>query len=167
MFLVLRLFDPEGAEVTFQGALDPNTPVAQGWLRASHRALDPSKSRPYRPYHRHDREELLVPGEKVEVEVEIWPTCIVVPPGYELVLDVGGSDYSYRGELSAFAKSFYYANRGVGPFTHADPLDRPRGRFGGAVTLHAGGDSPSFLLVPVIPPPLTDAVLTCKEHPLQ
>jgi hypothetical protein len=30
LFLILRLFDPKGDEVTFQGALDPNTPVIQG-----------------------------------------------------------------------------------------------------------------------------------------
>jgi uncharacterized protein len=40
LFLVLRLFDPSGKEKAFQGALDPHTPVAQGWLRASHRRLD-------------------------------------------------------------------------------------------------------------------------------
>ncbi len=38
IFVVLRLFDPEGTEVTFQGALDAHTPLAHGWLRASHRA---------------------------------------------------------------------------------------------------------------------------------
>ena len=40
LFLVVRVFAPDFKEVTFQGALDPNTPVAQGWLRASHRKLD-------------------------------------------------------------------------------------------------------------------------------
>src|SRR5581483_7349704 len=33
LFLVLRLFAPDGAEVLFQGALDPHSPIAQGWLR--------------------------------------------------------------------------------------------------------------------------------------
>ena len=31
-FLIVRVFDPNGKELTFQGALDPNTPIAQGWL---------------------------------------------------------------------------------------------------------------------------------------
>lgn len=152
LFLVLRLFDPDGDEVTFQGALDPNTPIAQGWLRASHRRLDPERSLPYRPYHPHDREELLTQGEVVELAIEIWPTCIVVPPGYQLVLSVRGKDYEYRGKLSPFAERFYYANRGVGPFTHTDPADRPAARFGGTVTIHTGPDHPSALLLPVIPP---------------
>lgn len=152
LFLVLRLFGPDGEEVTFQGALDPNTPVAQGWLRASHRRLDPVRSLPYRPYHTHDRSEPLAPGEVVRCDVEIWPTCIVVPPGYRLALSVRGRDYEYAGELSPFAMSFHYANRGVGPFTHADPSDRPADRFGGQVTLHTGGEHPSSLLLPVVPP---------------
>ncbi len=41
LFLVIQVFAPDGKEVVFQGALDPHTPIAQGWLRASHRKLDP------------------------------------------------------------------------------------------------------------------------------
>ena len=54
LFLVFRVFTPDLKEVVFQGALDPHTPVAQGWLRASHRKLDKKLSLPYRPYHTHD-----------------------------------------------------------------------------------------------------------------
>ncbi len=54
LFLVVRVFAPDLAEVTFPGNIDPHTPVAQGWLRASHRKLDPDRSLPYRPYHTHD-----------------------------------------------------------------------------------------------------------------
>lgn len=150
LFLVLRLFDPAGEEVTFQGALDPNTPIAQGWLRASHRRLDPARSLPYRPYHPHDAEDFLAPGEIVPLDIEIWPTCIVVPAGYRLVLTVRGKDYEYQGKLSPFAEKFYYAGRGVGPFTHT--AGRSAGRYAGTVTIHTGAEYPSFLLLPVIPP---------------
>src|SRR5690606_13409188 len=54
LFLVLRVFAPDGEEVVFQGAIDPHTPIGQGWLRASHRKLDPVRSQPWRPYHTHD-----------------------------------------------------------------------------------------------------------------
>ena len=40
LFLVFRVFTPDLREVVFQGAIDPHTPIAQGWLRASHRKLD-------------------------------------------------------------------------------------------------------------------------------
>ncbi len=77
LFLVLRVFDPAGKEVTFIGSNDPRTPVGLGWLRASQRKLDPQKSLPYRPWHTHDEEWPLTPGEPVELDVEIWPTSIV------------------------------------------------------------------------------------------
>ena len=41
MFLVFKVYTPDLREVRFLGAIDPHTPVAQGWLRASHRKLDP------------------------------------------------------------------------------------------------------------------------------
>ena len=43
LFLVLRVFDPHGKEVTFIGSNDPRVPVGLGWLRASHRKLDPKR----------------------------------------------------------------------------------------------------------------------------
>ncbi len=150
LFLVLRVFDPAGKEITFTGALDPNTPIAQGWLRASHRKLDPVKSLAYRPWHTHDEKQPLEPGTIYELDVEIWPTSIVIPAGYRLALTVRGKDYEYRGELTEFAKNFYYANGGVGPFTHADPVDRPADIFDGLVSLHTGGDQASYVLLPII-----------------
>ena len=84
-------------EVVFQGAIDPHTPIAQGWLRASHRKLDQKLSLPYRPYHTHDEKQPLKPGEPVELDIEIWPTSIVVPAGYRIALTVRGKDYEYGG----------------------------------------------------------------------
>ena len=98
LFLVLQVFAPDGKEVVFQGALDPHTPIAQGWLRASHRKLGPELSLPYRPFHPHDEKWPLKPGEPVELDVEIWPTCIVVPAGYRIGLQVRGKDYVHKGE---------------------------------------------------------------------
>jgi uncharacterized protein len=93
LFLVVRVFDQDDREVVFQGALDPTTPVAQGWLRASHRKLDTSLSEEWRPYHTHDEAQPLQPGEAYEVDIEIWPTCIVVP------LRSGGRTTSTRVEV--------------------------------------------------------------------
>ena len=97
LFLVVRAFSPDMKELVFQGALDPHTPLAQGWLRASHRKLDKKLTLPYRPYHTHDEEQKLTKGEVVECDVEVWPTCIVVPAGYRLALSVRGKDYVYPG----------------------------------------------------------------------
>jgi hypothetical protein len=150
LFLVLRLFDPAGKEVTFIGSNDPRTPVGLGWLRASHRKLDPAQSLPYRPWHTHDEEWPLTPGEPVEVDVEIWPTCIVAPPGYRLALTVRGKDYEFDGTDAAVPYAAY-PMKGVGPFTHTHPQDRPPEIFGGTNTLHFGAQQAPYLLLPIIP----------------
>src|SRR5215470_7741758 len=86
LFLVVRVFGPDMKEIVFQGALDPHTPIAQGWLRVSHRKLDPKLTLPYRPYHTHDEVQKLKPGEIYEVDVEVWPSCIVIPSGHRIGL---------------------------------------------------------------------------------
>jgi predicted acyl esterase len=151
LFAVVRIFDASGDEVTFQGAIDPHTPIAQGWLRASHRRLDPELTRPYRPYHKHDRIEPLTPGQVYELDIEIWPTSIVAPAGYRLGLSIRGNDYQYEGDLGqASISTFKNRLTGCGPFLHDDPIDRPASVFGKAVTIHTGREHPSSLLLPVI-----------------
>src|SRR5207302_1804411 len=150
VFLVLRVFDPAGKEVTFIGSNDPPTPVGLGWLRASQRKLDGERSRPYRPWHMHDEEQPLTPGTAVELDIEIWPTCIVVPPGYRLALTVRGKDYEYDGTDAGVANA-PYPMKGVGPFTHTDSRDRPTRIFGGRNTLHFAAGKMPYVLLPIIP----------------
>ena len=150
LFLVVRAFTPDMKEVTFQGALDPHTPIAQGWLRCSHRKLDEELTLPYRPYHTHDEIQLLTPGDTYEVDVEVWPTCIVVPKGYRLGFSVRGKDYVYPGgQGTDFGE--YGEWTGCGLFKHDDPRDRPSSVFGGEVTLHTGPDKQAYVMLPVIP----------------
>ena len=152
LFLVLRLFDDNMGEVTFSGACDPHQPIAQGWLRASHRKLDPQKSLPYRPWHTHDEVSLLTPKEKYELDIEIWPTCIVLPKGYRLCLSVRGKDYIYPHVPSGSDIShFKTPMTGCGPFVHKDPVDRNKKVFSGTTTLHIDPQNPSYILLPVIP----------------
>jgi len=151
LFVVLRVFTPDLKEVVFQGAIDPHTPIAQGWLRASHRKLDPQLSLPYRPYHTHDEVWPLQPGMPVELDIEIWPTSIVVPPGYRIGLSIRGRDYVYPGGSGGRLSNFKNELTGCGPFLHDDPVDRPPSVFGGRVRLHFGVEYPAYLLLPVIP----------------
>jgi predicted acyl esterase len=150
LFLVVRAFDPNGDEVLFKGTVDPKTPVAQGWLRASHRKLDPGMSLPYRPFHSHDETWPLTPGQPVELDIEIWPSGIVVPPGYRLGLSVLGRDFEHSSTGSRLS-NFKNEMKGCGPFLHDDPRGRPREVFGGATTLHSNPGSENYLLLPIIP----------------
>jgi hypothetical protein len=151
LFLVYRVFSPDLREVTFVGAIDPHTPIAQGWLRASHRKLDPVLSTPWRPYHTHDKIEPLVPGQPVALDVELWPTSIVVPRGYRVALTVRGRDYEWQKTTGAKLSNFKNELRGCGPFLHDDPRDRPKAIFGGRNALHFGPDQQPYVLVPIIP----------------
>jgi uncharacterized protein len=145
VFVTLRAFSAEDEEVYFLGALDPRTPLAQGWLRASHRKLDRERSRPERPFHAHDEKQLLDPGSSYELDVEIWPTCVVLAAGYRLALTIGGKDFA-RGPVDDAPFM-----RGSGVWLHTDADDRPRAVFAGTTTIHTGPGAPSHLLVPIIP----------------
>jgi predicted acyl esterase len=151
LFCVLRLLRPGGREVTFPGAIDPNTPVAQGWLRLSHRKLDPELSTPYRPYHSHDEIQPLTPGEIYQADVEIWPTSVVVPPGYRVALTIRGRDYGVRRPGAPRLGTFKNEMTGCGPFLHDDPVDRPAHLTASTQTLWHGPGRESYLLLPVIP----------------
>jgi putative CocE/NonD family hydrolase len=130
LFVTLRNIDAEGKDVWEVGQHGQPVPVTKGWLRASHRKLDPARSLPYRPYHAHDERWWLKPDEPVECQVEIWPTCMVFRKGHKLRLDIQPKD-------------------GVGsaPYTHyhADYNN------GAKNTIYAGGDKLSYLLLPIIP----------------
>jgi predicted acyl esterase len=152
LFLVVRVLSPNLKEVVFQGALDPHTPIAQGWLRASHRKLDKKLSEPYRPYHTHDEVQPLKPGEVYDLDIEIWPTSIVVPAGYRIALTVRGRDYVYPGGSGGRLSNMKNEFTGCGPFLHDDPRDRPVAVFGGTTTIHFGSGRDNYVLLPVIPP---------------
>ena len=151
LFLVFRVFSPDLREVVFMGAIDPHTPVAQGWLRASHRKLDPRLSTEYRPYHSHDEAQPLRAGEVVALDVELWPTSIVVPAGHRIALTIRGRDYEWGKSTGARLSNFKNELRGCGPFLHDDPRDRPAEVFGGTTRLHLGDRHPSYVLLPVVP----------------
>ena len=147
IFLVLRAFDSLGNEVLFEGANDPKTPLSQGWLRGSHRMIVDELSKPWAPWHPHQFAEPLIPGKVYQLDVEIWPTCVVLPAGYRLALTVLGRDFDHGLEPADLGGRIM---RGSGPFRHDHPEDRPASTFENQVTLYCGGDTPSSLLLPVI-----------------
>ena len=129
LFLTLRHFDADGKEVMETGQQGSPVPVAKGWLRVSHRELEPALTQPYRPYHKHQRRLYLKPGEIVKVDVEIWPTSMVFKKGHRIRLDVQPRD-------GAGSQGYMHY--------HADYNS-------GSNTIHSGGEKESYLLLPVIP----------------
>jgi predicted acyl esterase len=133
LFVALEKIDRAGNLVPFAffGNHDDG-PVALGWLRASHRELDPQRSTPWQPWHTHTREVKLTPGEIVPVDIEFWPTSVLFEPGERLRLVVQGSDI------------YWYPSEGHTD-GHLDTVNK------GDHVIHTGGKYESFLLAPVIP----------------
>ena len=130
IFVTLRNIGPDGKDVWECGQHGQPVPLTKGWLRASHRKLDPKQTLQYRPYHMHDERQWLNPGEPVKCEVEIWPTSIVIAKRHRLRVDVQPRD-------------------GVGsaPYTHYPAAYNA----GANNTIYTGGDKASYLLVPIVP----------------
>src|SRR5206468_4126468 len=80
----------------------------------------------------------LTPGRVYDLDVEIWPTSIVVPAGHRIGLTVRGRDYEFPGGPAVGLGTLGAVFTGVGPFKHDDAADRPPEVFGKSVTIHCG-----------------------------
>ncbi|RZL82496.1 MAG: CocE/NonD family hydrolase [Variovorax sp.] len=150
LFLTVRAYDTAGKEHLIVAASELNAPLAQGWLRASHRKLDPVKSQPWQPVLAHDELQFLEPGVIYELQVEIWPMSFVFPQGWRLALTVGSTDFQH--DLPGPWPEIYgKPMRGSSVLLHDHPEDRTPERFSGEITIHTGGAHPSYLLLPVVP----------------
>jgi predicted acyl esterase len=133
VFVALRELDKSGNEVPAVGVIGGQVPMAAGWLRASHRELDEQRSLPYRPYHLHVR-QLPVPTDRpVALDIEIWPTSMILRKGHRLQLVISAND-AWMGET-----------------VHDDEIDRAAERFAGVNRIHTGPGYSSTLLLPIIP----------------
>jgi predicted acyl esterase len=128
----------------------PRTPIGNGWLRATHRKLDPNLTRDYRPYHTHYEYQPLLRGQVYELDVEIWPTCLVVPAGYRIALTLLGKDFE-RPLGGGSHGTVLNPMRGSGPFLHNTPQDSPMEIFHIEHAVYGGGSRGSCLLLPIIP----------------
>ena len=111
LFVTLRHISPSGEEIFYTGTAGEPVPIAKGFLRVSLR-----KTNPKNPYHHTflpHRDFLstdvqpVIPDEVYSVDVDIWPTNVIVAEGGRLVLDVSSGDTA-----------------GTGFWGHNDPNDR-------------------------------------------
>jgi putative CocE/NonD family hydrolase len=115
LFLALRVLDEQGREVDYCGpALIPGIgtrfyPWARGWLKVSHRKLDPDRSTEFRPKHTHLKADHapLRDGEVVPVEVEIIPNTGLVRKGHRIRLDIQPHTGIGHGNRHAYDASYH------------------------------------------------------------
>ncbi|WP_425418126.1 CocE/NonD family hydrolase [Oricola indica] len=134
IFVAIQKLDADGNVVPFAYyAQFEDGPVALGWLRVSHRELDPDESEPHMPVLAHRREQKLTVGEIVPVDIEIWPSGTHFDAGEGLRLVVQGADIYDYPKPSVHAR-------------HEETLNA------GRQNIHMGKSRPSRLLIPVINP---------------
>ncbi|TDZ30957.1 putative serine esterase [Colletotrichum spinosum] len=111
LFVTLRHIGPEGNEVFYTGTAGDPVPLVKGWLRVSQRKVHDESPKhkswlPHREYLSTDAQP--VEAEKVYgVDVEVWPTNVIVDKGGKLVFEVASGD-----------------TQGSGIFQHCSDIDR-------------------------------------------
>lgn len=134
VFVSIRKFTAGGTEVRFPfAAFFEDGPVALGWLRASHRALDDLASSELRPVHPHEYEEPMTPGEPEPLDIEIWPSGTRFFKGERLAITILGRDFIQRPEEMNLPVLVHDQTRNVGHWR-----------------LYGGGDKASYLSLPVL-----------------
>jgi len=116
----------------------PERELTRGWLKASHRQIDPARSKPWKPWHKHTRKDCLpvVPGEINEYNIEILSMANLFKAGHRICIDITSLDLP----------------TGTAGFTNTEYI--PYHICSSKTTLHKiyhNEKYPSHLLVPVIP----------------
>jgi len=80
----LRDWGDDGSEVE----------ITKGFLKASHRALDIQRSKPWEPWHPHDRSEPVEPHQIYEYVISLAPMSCVFKRGHRLKLVICSMDHA-------------------------------------------------------------------------
>lgn len=122
----------DGREVTFEGSYGfDRDVVTHGWLRVSHRALDPEHSRPWLPVHLHTERHPVGAGEIVPLQIPLLPQATRLRTGDQLVLELRSSWLFARNPIT-----------GQLPARYTVDTD-------GSTMLHLGGGRRNVLHIPV------------------
>ncbi|RAK93768.1 alpha/beta-hydrolase [Aspergillus costaricaensis CBS 115574] len=138
VFVTLRHFDEKGKEIYYTGTTGEAAPVTKGWLRFSLRKTNESSAThepwlPHRDYYSSDYQPV-IPNDIYPVDIEVWPTNVVVGKGGALQIEISAGD-----------------THGVGLFSHSNKLDRPEEKLLGLNHVHFGPKFHNYVTLPVIP----------------
>lgn len=111
VFVTIRHLDPTGKEIFYTGTAGDPVPLCKGWLRVSNRKVhdEHPNHKPWLPHREYLSTDVqsVKSEEKYEVDVEIWPTNVIVGKGSKLVFEISSGD-----------------TQGSGVFQHASEVDR-------------------------------------------
>jgi putative CocE/NonD family hydrolase len=137
IFVSLRVLDENGLEVDYAGPTTmgmnvPNYPLAKGWLKASHRQVDASRTTEYTVKHTHLKADHapLESDEVVMVEIEIIPNTALIRKGYRLRVDIQPFDGVDHGPRHGYDSACHDGARN---------------------TVYTGPDRLGFIQLPIVP----------------
>jgi len=105
--------------------------LSRGILKASFREVDAARSKPGRPFHPFQRQEVLEPGKIYEFQIELRPIFHTFQQGHRLQLQIASEDIQYNNPL-----------RQIDVMLLPWPVEN---------AVHHDRAHPSHLLLPVIP----------------
>jgi predicted acyl esterase len=121
-FISLWDVDPEGNEAF----------LSRGWLKGSHREVDPERSKPWQPFHPHTNPQPLVPGQVYQFAIEVMPTANLFKRGHRICLKISCAD----DEQPKTPREVFH----LGHLWSQTPT---------TVTIYHDADRPSCLLLPI------------------
>ncbi|MEX2033895.1 MAG: CocE/NonD family hydrolase [Xanthobacteraceae bacterium] len=91
---IVKLSDqhPQDEAERGKGEQPAFTPVSKGWLKASHREKDLTRSTPQRPFYSHRNPQPLTPGKVYEFDIEVLPISYVFRKGHRIRLELANGD---------------------------------------------------------------------------
>lgn len=120
IFVSIRIVDELDREVDYVGPATmgfptKHYPLAKGWLKVSHRKIDPVRSTEYTVKHTHLKADYapLQPGEVVPVEIEIIPTAALIRKGHRIRLDIQPFDGYAHGARHGYDAGYHEGARNL------------------------------------------------------
>lgn len=114
VYVSVRVVDEDGREVDYtsfatMGFGDRPTPLMKGWLKASHRVLDPERSTSYSPKHTHREADYspLQGGEVVALDIELIPNTGLIRKGQRIRVDIQPYDGVAHGMHHAYDPGYH------------------------------------------------------------
>ena len=120
-FISLREVDSQGNERV----------LTRGWLRGSHREVDPNRSKSWAAFHPHEKSEPLIPGKIYEFNIPIVPTGNLFKAGSRIKLKIACTDDQPKHRLEMIAS---------GHLCRQSPSQ---------ITIYHNTEHPSHLLLPI------------------
>jgi predicted acyl esterase len=99
---IIRMFDvdPTGKKVL----------ITTGWLKASQKELDESKSKPWAPHHPHTRSIPIKPGEMNEYAIRVYATSNVFRKGHCMELEIRNQEDPFDPLLGVLPPDAFHLN---------------------------------------------------------